>query len=172
MKKSTISTPFGRMPNPLAFFPAFLFAFLFLAPALHAAKFYVKTDGSDSNTGISWGQAFLTIQKAIETASSGDEIWVKAGAYLPTKDPFGSPSPTDPRDKTFYLKNGVALYGGFDGSETMRSERDWVANVTTLSGDIGTSGDNSDNAYHVVLSVSDANATVLDGFTVEKGNAN
>jgi len=133
---------------------------------------YVDGSAASGGNGTSWACAFQNVQDAIDAASSGHEIWVKAGTYLPTKDPFGNASPSDPRDKTFYMKNGVKIYGGFDGSETMRSERDWVANVTMLSGDIGTSGDNSDNAYHVVVSVKDANTTALDGFTVEKGAAN
>ncbi|MFN4256184.1 MAG: HYR domain-containing protein, partial [Saprospiraceae bacterium] len=132
---------------------------------------YVNPSAASGGNGASWACGFQNLQDAIDAASSGHEIWVKTGTYLPTKDPFGNASPTDPRDKTFYLKDGVALYGGFDGSETMLSERDWVANPTILSGDIGTLNDSTDNCYHVVLSVSDANTTVLDGFTVTRGNA-
>jgi hypothetical protein len=132
---------------------------------------YVNAAASAGGDGSSWACAFRDLQDAIDAASSGHEIWVKAGTYLPTKDPFGNAAPTDPRDKTFYLKNGVALYGGFAGTETLRSERDWEANVTTLSGDIGTVGVNTDNSYHVVISVNDAATTVLDGFTIKKGYA-
>jgi len=56
---------------------------------------------------------------------------------------------------------GVALYGGFYGTETTRTQRDWNANVTTLSGA-------SDNSYHVVTGTTGA---ALDGFTVTGGNA-
>ncbi|WP_028526834.1 MopE-related protein [Runella limosa] len=161
---------------PQIFRSIFTCIFILLATGAQATVYYVKTDGSDANTGLSWAQAYLTLQKAIEVSVSGDEIWVKAGTYLPTKDPSGNASPTDPRDKTFYLKNGVKIYGGFDGLETMISERDWVANATILSGDFN--GDdvgftnNTENAYHVVITVSDANTTQLDGFTLKGGNAN
>ena len=57
-------------------------------------------------------------------------------------------------------------------TETVRDQRDWVANVTTLSGDIGASGNNADNAYHVVNGSGGTNTAVLDGFTVTQGNAN
>ncbi|RME02643.1 MAG: right-handed parallel beta-helix repeat-containing protein, partial [Bacteroidetes bacterium] len=127
---------------------------------------YVDASAPSGGTGTSWACAFDKLQDAIDASSSGQEIWVKAGLYLPTKDPFGNASPADPRDKVFYLKNGVAIYGGFAGTETMRTQRNWTANSTTLSGDIGTASVNSDNSYHVVLSVNDDNTTVLDGFTI------
>ena len=147
----------------------FTFSFILLATSAQATVRYVKTDGSDSNTGLSWGQAYLTVQKALETAVSGDEIWVKAGTYKPTKEFDGTTDAS--RDFTFYLKDGVAVYGGFAGTENLLSQRNWTSNVTILSGDIGTVNDNSDNCHHVVLSVSDASTTKLDGFTVTKGNA-
>ena len=37
----------------------------------------------------------------------------------------GDPSPADERNKTFQLVEGVSLFGGFDGTETDFSERDW-----------------------------------------------
>jgi hypothetical protein len=48
-----------------------------------AAVWYVKTDGSDSNSGISWDYAFANIQAAVDSATDGDEILVKAGTYSP-----------------------------------------------------------------------------------------
>jgi hypothetical protein len=80
--------------------------------------------------------------------------------------------PGDPRTATFQMKSGVALYGGFSGTETARNQRDWAANVTILSGDIGAEGDNSDNSYHVVTANNTDASAVLDGFTISGGNAN
>jgi len=45
-------------------------------------------------------------------------------------------------------------------------------NLTILSGDIGTQGDNSDNSYHVVIASGIDNTAILDGFTISDGNAN
>jgi len=69
---------------------------------------------------------------------------------------------------TFPLPAGVGVFGGFAGTETARSERDWVAHVTVLSGDVGTAGDPADNVRHVVTAGPGAH---LDGFTVIGGNA-
>src|SRR3712207_9023372 len=44
--------------------------------------------------------------------------------------------------------------------------------VTILSGDIGAVNDAADNSYHVVTSAGADSTTVLDGFTVQGGNAN
>lgn len=103
------------------------------------------------------------LQVALNIANEGDQIWVVEGTYNPSF-PAG-------REATFYLINGVAIYGGFLGTETSLSQRDWETNVTTLSGDIGVEGDNSDNSYHVVTGIGLSATTILDGFTIAAGNA-
>jgi parallel beta-helix repeat protein len=130
------------------------------APAAWGAVLYVKADATGANNGVSWANAYTKLQSALAAAQLGDEIWVAAGTYKPT-------SGTD-RTKSFVMKAGVAIYGGFAGTETARSQRIWVTNATILSGDIGVAGKVSDNAYHVVAGVNNA---VLDGFTVTGGNA-
>jgi predicted outer membrane repeat protein len=73
---------------------------------------------------------------------------------------------------SFKLKSGVAVYGGFAGTETKRDARDWEANATILSGDIGTKDDTSDNSSHVVSNNKVDHTAALDGFTITAGNAN
>ncbi len=119
---------------------------------------YVKPVASGTGNCQSWDNA-CTLQTALTGAVSGNEIWAAAGTYKPTTG-------TD-RSATFQLKNGVALYGGFAGTETERTQRNPAVNVTTLSGGIGTD-DVSDNSFHVVTG---ATGATLDGFTITAGNA-
>jgi len=102
-------------------------------------------------------------------ALAGCEVWVATTAdpYLPTKDASGNAAPADPQSLTFALKPGVELYGGFTGSEATREARD-LANPTVLSGNLGQLASAMDNAYHVVVGVSDSR---IDGFTITGGNA-
>lgn len=135
---------------------------------------YVKPTASGSGNGSSWANASSDLQAIINSSSTGDEVWVAAGTYLPTRDPFGNASPTNPRDKTFRLKGGVDVYGGFAGNETSITARNISANITILSGDIGTAINSSDNCYHVVLMVISGSSPgcILDGFKIKDGNAN
>lgn len=141
-----------------------LFLLLFLFQHLQAATWYVKTTGNDNNTGTSWQQAFQSIQYAINTAAYGDEIWVAEGTYVPTLDPYGNDYFSSTR--TFYLKNGVKLFGGFVGSETLRSQRNWQTHPTVLSGLYAAP---NQFAAHVVISVNDDANTEINGFTIRDG---
>ncbi|WP_164490041.1 glycine-rich protein [Runella sp. SP2] len=130
-------------------------------------RIYVTPTGTGN--GSSWANATSDLQAAINNECGVTEIWVAAGTYIPAKDPSGNASPTDPRDKAFYLKDGIAIYGGFVGTETERTQRNPATNVTILSGDIGNLNDASDNCYHVVVSVEDGPSTVLDGLKIANG---
>ena len=129
--------------------------------AVAASPIYVDDSATGTPDGSSWTDAYTDLQDALTGATDGDEIWVAEGTYKPTDG-------TD-RSATFNLVSGVAVYGGFAGTEDYREERDWVANPAILSGDIGTAGDTSDNSYHVVVGADNA---TLDGFTITGGNAN
>jgi hypothetical protein len=47
----------------------------------HAGTWWINTDGSDTNTGISWEEAFQPIQRAGNSAEKRDKIWVKEGTH-------------------------------------------------------------------------------------------
>jgi hypothetical protein len=131
-----------------------------LAGPAWAGVIYVRADAVGTKTGHSWANAYTDLQAGLAAAEWGDEIWVAQGTYKPTTSTL--------RTVSFALEAGVGLYGGFVGAETARGQRNWEANATILSGDIGTAGDASDNSYHVVTG---AYLTVLDGFTITGGFA-
>ena len=84
----------------------------------------VKPDGNDANNGSDWGNALRSVQEAINRLAErgqGGEVWVKAGTYQPSV--YMSGESTD-RSAAFVMKDGVSVYGGFEGNEETRAERD------------------------------------------------
>ena len=60
-----------------------------------------------------------TVQAGIDAAAAvGGEVWVAAGTY----------------QERITLRTCAHVYGGFAGTETQRSQRNWSANLTILDG--------------------------------------
>ena len=116
------------------------------APIVFAVE-YVDKDATGGNTGGSWGDAFLSLDTALNTGTD-DEIWVAEGTY------------TSSGANGFTLKNHD-LYGGFAGGETSLSQRNPVTHPTILSGN-GTKR----VLYKAAVSTG---LSVVDGFTVKDG---
>lgn len=136
---------------------------------IQSSILYVKP-GASGTTCSSWANACADLQTALSNATTGDQIWVAAGAYKPT--------PGSDRQATFQLKFGVAIFGGFpDTGDPTWEDRDWETNITTLSGDLNNDDGvdftyNSENSYHVVTGSGVDATAILDGFTISGGNAN
>ena len=90
--------------------------------------YYVRTTGSDDNDGLSWGKAFKTVRKAVETAYDGDvisgekpQVWVAAGTY--------SQAPQEGSDNCFEILDGVNVYGAFpkDGNPGMDDRHPFIS---------------------------------------------
>ena len=125
-----------------------------------------------------------SFQSALDSAVWGDTIWVAKGTYKPSKS-YNLPDSV--RYYHFRMLEGVAIYGGFAGTEDSLNQRDLTANETILSGDVN--GDdiisgsgktlsitnNEDNNYHVFYHPLDYELTdraTLNNFTISGGNAN
>ena len=111
------------------------------------AILHVTTTGNDGNDGFSWAQAKQTVQGAVNASLGRAEVWVKAGTYA------GQVS----------LKSGNQLFGGFAGTETKRTQRDWSTNLTTLNGGSGTST--------ITMSLIPDPITTVDGFIITSSPA-
>jgi hypothetical protein len=138
--------------------------------SVNAAVWYAKPVATGAGSGGSWGNA-ATLQTAMESAVSGDQIWVLQGTYVPSSYNYYDEAihGNDPRHRHFAPRDGVGIYGGFVGTETELGQRNWRTNLTILDGDLGASG----KVYHVLVnwfSVPGA-STVLDGLTIANGNA-
>jgi hypothetical protein len=125
---------------------------------------YVQKDAQGLGNGQSWANAYNELYDALAAAQPPVEIWV---AVAVGPEPYYTPSATaDPGD-TFDLDNWVKIYGGFlgtyhaEGGETQLGQRDWVNNVTILSGDLG--GQTSDV---IVTGDGVTDTAVLNGFTI------
>lgn len=146
-----------------------VFCFCLTAFNTVIAQVYVNQNATGLNNGSSWNNAYVNLDDALESSSS-DDIWVATGTYFPAG---GTPT------SSFFIDKSVKIYGGFNGTETMLSQRDITANSTILSGDhLGNDTDSleglldtiskQDNSLHVIYIDSLVEVTI-DGFRISEG---
>lgn len=138
----------------------------------------VAQSSNDLQSGFGGQRAKRSLTAAIAASRPGDRIWVTAGTYRPNDEA--------PSIRWFEMKNEIAIYGVFSGTESVLEQRDPWMNRTILSGDLlGDDADNDldglpdpdtmvDNAWHVFFhpeSLGLNQSTRLDGFTICGGNA-
>lgn len=131
---------------------------------------YIKQGGTGD--GSSWSSAAGNLAQEMYAAIDGDQIWIAEGMYKPTSD--------GDRTVSFLLRTGVSVYGGFAGNETNVNERNIDNHQTILSGDLAGDDDYYDdavtdleeNSLHVVKSPLGTTNALLDGVTIQGGNAN
>ncbi|GAG81548.1 unnamed protein product, partial [marine sediment metagenome] len=150
-------------------------------PEAITTTYYVAITGTGLAPTVDWSGAFTNVQDALAVAVSPAEIWVAEGVYYPD---VGSGQINDSVTATFLMTDGVSIFGGFNFGDTDITDRDWVNNLTVLSGDIDgddttdthgvvlTATDIVDyNAYHVVTAIGVSSTAKLDGFTITAGQA-
>jgi gliding motility-associated-like protein len=136
---------------------------LFIPSYIWGTPIYVDIESTGNANGESWADAFPDLQQALALAEAGDTIWIAEGVYLPATN--------DDRTASFIIPGGVAIYGGFNGTETTLEERDWASYPVMLSGDIGVPGDSLDNTYRIIRLI-DVNNVSLDGLSIQFANNN
>ena len=163
---------------------------------------YVKPKKKGLGDGSSWDNATDDIQWAIndlaeKAPGEKGEVWVAAGTYV-VKDRILADDSSAP--VSLLMKNGISVYGAFEGNEKSRSERiekaknlkpwGWEKESIIRGAEFTGSGDanwnNTDEAwniktsgsYHVVwfAPLPGGNAftdeVYLEGFTIEGGKYN
>lgn len=139
-------------------------------PATGPRTIYVRSGANGD--GSSWANAYGKLHLALYLAQAGDEIWVAAGTYTPTD--------TTDRRFSFKLRSNIAIYGGFAGTESDKSQASPATNLTVLSGDLSgndnytdtSEADLSENSLHVVTASTGTLGAKLEGLTIQGGNAN
>jgi len=103
----------------------------------------------DGGDGLSWATAKKTVQAAVDAAGKGEVVFVREGTYTATG-----------ADPVVVMKEGVKIYGGFEGYEKKLKERfDPTFNQSILDG--------GGTCPHVVIGAGHAK---LDGFVVTGGH--
>ncbi len=144
--------------------------FLFMICITTKAQVFVNPAATGTNDGSSWSNAFTNLQDALDQSDPNDQIWLAAGKYVPE-----GPTP----DSTHFLAtHAVHIYGGFAGTETNISQRDWTANLSIISGDVlgddimgNFTSNRLDNAHHVLIINAPNTQSVLDGLVFESGTS-
>ncbi len=187
------------MTKPRSFYSMWLLAVIlaltvvFVPPHVWAqgSVIYVDKDApGPAHNGSSWDTAYLTLQDALAAATTGNEIWVAEGVYYPDE---GGGQTAGNQAASFFLKSGVAVYGGFAATETLRTQRNWNTQITVFSGDLAGNDTadahgvvvdwenvvGTDNTYQIVtagyydwgsgMDVTVDATAVLDGFTITAG---
>ncbi|MES2647624.1 MAG: MopE-related protein [Bacteroidota bacterium] len=133
---------------------------------------YVKEGGTGN--GLSWADASGDLQLMINRACPDTEIWVAAGTHNPNR-PADNLNVIDLDNysikNAFVLKADVKIYGGFPatGSPTM-ANRNWMENLTTLTGYYGYSSTSGLQVTHVVISSGEVGTAELNGFVITGGD--
>ena len=139
-------------------------ALITLTGKIYGVVRYITPSGAGALDGTSWANALpgTSIQAAITASGVGDEIWIATGLYRTTLGVN--------RAISFSMKNDVALYGSFAGTETSVSQRVLTSGLTSsLSGEIGIPGI-ADNSYHTISNSNLNNTAILDGFIIRDAN--
>ena len=152
----------------------------------------VTAQATTGGDGSSWEKA-IPLNEALSRAKATDEIWVKGYENTNVENIYIAPT------EGFVLPSGVAMYGGFEGTETSRDKLSFsrhkyqMTYQTTLVGDINVDDEankeqiiypdnptRTDNSTHVLtlnIGVTDDNTndnntpTIVSGFQIGAGNA-
>jgi hypothetical protein len=108
-----------------------------------AAVYYVAGTGNNFNNGLSWSSPKSDLAATLHATVAGDQVWIEHGTY----------------EGNFIQPAGVAVYGGFAGTENSIDQRDTAANPTTLQAGI----------YRVSVNGGPSTIITIDGLNFQNG---
>ncbi|MEM7261701.1 MAG: HYR domain-containing protein [Planctomycetota bacterium] len=130
---------------------------------------------SQGGDGRSWESAFSSLDEGLSLANASAEaggpveVWVAQGTYRPGKELQDG----DVRSVIFRMREGVQLFGGFEGIESSADDADPRQFPTVLSADLDGNDQNGngrdENAYGLLIVENDqvTKKTEVNGFRFE-----
>ena len=122
-------------------------------PSPYPARVVYVNAAATGGDGTSWANAFKTIEGAMNDAAAngGGEVWIAKGTY-PEK---------------VQLRSFVWVYGGFGGTESAKTQRDFHNNKVTVtnSGDQSVTGAGYCGIDHVTISGGQYGVYAYFGYT-------
>ncbi|WP_338392116.1 hypothetical protein [Fulvitalea axinellae] len=118
---------------------------------------FVDIDATGTGDGSSWENAFTSVKTAMETTPKGIEIWVAEGLYA---------------EKDIPVQRGWDLYGGFNGTEEERSQRDWMKHPTIIGRTKEMAEADQSNRFRIFSNRYERklDRSTIDGFTFQYAN--
>ena len=130
--------------------------FCMTATVYAADTLFVSAIAEPGGDGQSWNAPYRSVSEAMGIAQYGDEVWLARGTY-------GIPA-------TITMKEGVKLFGGFKGTESLREHRDWYRHETILTATGSTTTiftmndlDSATKLDGLILQGATASAVIVDG---------
>lgn len=138
---------------------------------------YVSAEGAGTKDGSSWENAldgngwtergYTKLAETLSAAEPFTQFWLKEGTYMPCTD--------GDRQKSFVLKEGISIYGGFEGYETSTDERNIENAPTIFTGELQDDEEKTNNTECLFVT-HDSNVpwlrkSLLDGITLTHGYA-
>jgi len=138
------------MRKTILFFLSFCILMMIHILSFGQSVLYITTIGGGTQDGSSWLNALpgTSIQTAINNATLTGQVWVAKGTY--------------PLSATLTMRDDIAIYGGFAGTETSINDRDISKNITIIDGL---------NLHYVINNATTLQLTaIMDGFTIRRGS--
>ncbi|MFZ1529690.1 MAG: choice-of-anchor Q domain-containing protein [Ferruginibacter sp.] len=131
----------------------------------------VYVDSAKNGNGSSWANAVKELSDALIAARFNTgitQIWVAKGTYRPVYASTYACSNMNSAN-TFRLVNNVKLYGSFTNGETDTLQRNFTANSSILSGNIGDEANSIDNCNNVIM-IENIVSAHIDGFSISNAS--